>query len=72
MRTPQGPQATVVCEPVKIQDDRLFVQAQVCLELPMPDQDADLPGRLEAGIERGGQVLKRRLFQHVIEHADVA
>jgi hypothetical protein len=72
MRTPQGLQVTVDCEPVKIQDDRLLVQAQVCLELPMPDQDADLPGRLEAGIERGGQVLKRRLFQHVVEHADAA
>ena len=72
MRTPQGFQVTVVCEPVKIQEDRLLVQAQVSLEMPMPEHDADLPGRLEAGIERGGQILKRRLFQQVIEHADAA
>jgi hypothetical protein len=36
----------------------------------MPDQDADLPERLEAAIESGGQVLKRRLFQQAIERAD--
>ena len=33
----------------------------------MPAHDADLPRRLEAGIEHGGQRLKRRLFQHAIE-----
>jgi hypothetical protein len=70
MRTPQDLHVTVTCEPVKVQDDRLLVHARVCLELPMPDHDADLPGRLEASIERGGQVIKRRLFQHVVEHAD--
>jgi hypothetical protein len=70
MRTPQDLHVTVTCEPVKLQGDRLLVQAQVCLELPMPEHDADLPGRLEAGIERGGQVIKRRLFRHVVEHAD--
>jgi hypothetical protein len=36
----------------------------------MPEHDADLPRCLEAGIERGGQMLKRRLFQHAIEQAD--
>lgn len=70
MRTPLEPQATVTAETVKIQDDRLVLQAEVRLELPMPAQDADLPGRLEAGIERGGQMLKRRLFQHAVEQAD--
>src|SRR5262249_4022628 len=70
MRTPQDLHVTVTCEPVKIQGDRLLVKAQVCLELPLPEHDADLPGRLEAGIERGGQVVKRRLFRQVVEHAD--
>src|SRR5512135_2893526 len=70
MRAPQELQATVTAEQVKIQDRRLILQAQVCLELPMPEQDADLPRRLEAGIERGGQMLKRRLFQHAVEQAD--
>jgi hypothetical protein len=36
----------------------------------MPEQDADLPRRLEEAIERGGQMLKRRLFQHAVEQAD--
>jgi hypothetical protein len=40
------------------------------LELPMPDHDVDLPRRLEAAIESGGQVLKRRLFQQAMEQAD--
>jgi hypothetical protein len=70
MRTPQDLHVTVTCEPVEIRDDRLLVHAQVCLELPIPEQGADLPGRLEAGIERGGQLIKRRLFRHVVEHAD--
>jgi len=70
MRTPQELQATVTAETVKIQDERLILQAQICLELPMPTHDADLPKRLEAGIERGGQMLKRHLFQHAIEQAD--
>jgi hypothetical protein len=70
MRAPQELQATVHAEPVKIQEQRLILQAQLTLELPMPQQDADLPKRLEAGIERGGQVLKRLLFQQAIERAD--
>ena len=40
------------------------------LELSLPDHDADLPKHLEAAIESGGQVLKRRLFQQAIEQAD--
>ncbi len=70
MRTPHELQATVTTEAVKIQDERLILQAQVCLEFPMPAQDADLPRRLEASIERGGQILKRRLFQQAVEQAD--
>jgi hypothetical protein len=70
MRTPQELQATVTTETVKIQDERLILQAQVRLELPMPAQDADLPKHLEASIERGGQMLKRRLFQQAVEQAD--
>jgi hypothetical protein len=70
MRASQELQATVTAETVKIQDDRLILQAQLRLELPMPKQDADLPRRLEAGIERGGQMLKRRLFQYAVEQAD--
>src|SRR4051794_15232706 len=70
MRAPQGVQATVTAEPVKVQDRRLILQAQLCLELPMPEQDADLPKRLEAGIEQGGQVLKRHLFRQALEQAD--
>jgi hypothetical protein len=70
MRAPQELQATVTADQVKIQDQRLILQAQIGLELPLPEQDADLPRRLEAGIERGGQVLKRCLFQHAVAQAD--
>jgi len=70
MRTPQGHQATVALDQVKIQDRRLTFRAQMTLELPMPDQDADLPKHLETAIESGGQALKRRLFQQAIEQAD--
>jgi hypothetical protein len=70
MRTPQELQATVTTGTVKIQDERLILQAQVCLEFPMPAHDADLPRHLEASVERGGQILKRRLFQRAIEQAD--
>jgi hypothetical protein len=70
MRAPQELQATVTAEQVKIQEDRVILQAQLCLEFLVPEQDADLPRRLEAAIERGGQMLKRRLFQHAVEQAD--
>src|SRR3954471_5579962 len=70
MRAPQELQATVTDAQVKVRDQRLILQAQLRLELPLPEQDADLPKRLEAGIERGGQVLKRLLFQNAIEQAD--
>ena len=70
MRTPPDLQATVTAEAVEIQDRRLILQAQLCLELSLPEQDADLPRRLEAGIEHGGQVLKRRLFQQAVERKD--
>src|ERR671916_2117690 len=70
MRAPLEVQATVTDEHVKIQDDRLILYAQVALALPLPEQDAELPERLEAGIERGGQLLKRRLFQQAVEQAD--
>lgn len=70
MRAPQELQATVTDARVKIQDERLILQAQLRLELPLPAQDAELPKRLEAGIERGGQLLKRRLFQQAVERAD--
>jgi hypothetical protein len=70
MRAPQEIQATITDAQVKVQDQRLILRAQLCLELPMPAQDTDLPKRLEAGIERGGQLLKRRLFQQAIERAD--
>jgi hypothetical protein len=70
MRAPQELQATVAAEQVKIQEGRLILQAQLRLELPMPAQDADLPRCLEASVERGGQMLKRRLFQQAVERAD--
>lgn len=70
MRAPQKLQTTVTAEHVKIQDQRLILEAQICLELPMPAHDADLPRRLEASIERGGQILKRCLFQQAIQQAD--
>jgi hypothetical protein len=70
MRTPQAHQATVDLDQVKIQGNRLTLQAQLTLELPLPDQDADLPRRLEATVEYGGQILKRRLFPAAIERAD--
>ena len=70
MRAPQGPQATVALDHVKIQGNRLTLGAEMTLELTLPDQDADLPKHLEAAIESGGQVLKRRLFQQAIEQAD--
>jgi len=70
LRTPQGHQATVALDQVPNPDGHITLQAQMTLEFPMPDPDADLPRRLEAAIEHGGQVLKRRWFQQAIERAD--
>ena len=67
MRAPQELPATVLAEPVTIPAQRLNFQALFTLELPMPQPDADLPKLLEAGIERGGQLLKRRLFPQALD-----
>src|SRR4051812_28754650 len=70
MRAPREVQATITAEHVKVRDGRLVLHARVALELPLPEQDAEFPGRLEVGIERGDQVLKRRLFKQAVEQVD--
>ena len=43
----------VALDPVKIQGNRLTLGAEMTLERPLPDQDADWPKHLEAAIESG-------------------
>jgi hypothetical protein len=60
-RAPQELQAAVTAETVQLPDGRLLLQAQVCLELPMPEHDADLPRRF------GTIQVRRRRIEHTAD-----
>ena len=45
--------------------DRLILHARVALELPLPEQDAELPGRLEAVIRETKLGSAREIFEAV-------
>ncbi len=58
--------------PVTIPDDRMILQAQVCLDLPRPAHDTELPKGRAVSLERGGQRLRRQSFQYAVERAGAA
>lgn len=68
-----GPiQTTARLTEVKVEDDRVTLAGSFALECSWPEQNEDLPKRMEQIIESGGQELKRRLFKQAMEHADLA
>lgn len=63
-------QATITISPVNCQDQRLSLELQLRMTLPMPDQDEHLPDQIEAFVHQAGLELQRRLFQILMEKAD--
>jgi hypothetical protein len=70
MRTPKT-QPTLRLHEVKVQGRRIHLRAEVELDLPLPAQDEYLPANLERSVDDAGQRLKRLLFQHALQHADL-
>ena len=68
-----GPiQTTARLAEVKVEDDRVTLAGTFALQCSWPEQNEDLPKRMEQMIESGGQELKRCLFKQAMEHADLA
>src|SRR5947209_11583428 len=71
MRTSMKTQPTIHLHEVKTQGRRIHLRAELELDLPMPAQDERLPATLERAVDDAGQRLKRLLFQHALEEADL-
>jgi hypothetical protein len=63
-------QATITVSPVNCQDQRLSLELELRMALPMPDQDEHLPDHIEAFVHHAGLDVERRLFQVLMEKAD--
>ena len=70
MRATDGLQTTITPGPVNCADQRLSLDLELQMSLPMPDQDEHLPDQIEAAVHRVGLEVQRRLFQVLIEKAD--
>lgn len=70
MRTENGFQATTELLDVKTAEGRLVLEGRVRLELPLPEQDDQLPHKVEEAVEQAGQQLKRWVFRQVMEKLD--
>ena len=71
MRTPMKTRPTIHLHEVKAVGRRIHLRAELAVDLPLPAQDEHLPAALERAVEDAGQRLKRLLFQHALEQADL-
>src|SRR5262249_12474878 len=71
MRTPMKTQPTIHLHEVKAVGRRIHLRAELAVDLPLPAQDEHLPAALERAVDDAGQRLKRLLFQHALEQADL-
>jgi hypothetical protein len=70
VRATDGLQTTITPGPVNCADQRLSLDLELQMTLPMPDQDEHLPDQVEAAVHQVGLDVQRRLFQVLIEEAD--
>jgi hypothetical protein len=71
MRTNGRGQPMAEITEVKVEQGQLLLRGTFALSCALPQQDQRLPEKLEQAVEAGGQEIKRRLFQHVLEHAEL-
>jgi Uncharacterised protein family (UPF0236) len=71
MRTSTKTQPTIHLHEVKTVGRHIHLRAELAVDLPLPAQDEHLPAALERAVEDAGQRLKRLLFQHALEQADL-
>lgn len=70
MRDTDGLKTTLTLGLVNRQGPDLSLDICLQVALPLPEQDGDLPGRIEAAVHQVGLELQRRLFKALIERAD--
>jgi Uncharacterised protein family (UPF0236) len=70
VRDTDGLKTNLTLGTVNCQDQVLTVPLELQLTLPLPQQDRDLPDRIEAVVHRAGLEVQRRLFRALIEKAD--
>jgi hypothetical protein len=70
VRATDGLQTTITPGPVNCADQRLSLDLELQMTLPLPDQDEHLPDQIEAAVHQVGLEVQRRLFQVLIEKAD--
>jgi len=70
VRDTDGLKTNLTLGPVNCQGPDLSVELGLQVILPLPEQDRDLPDRIEAAVHRAGLEVQRRLFRALIEKAD--
>ena len=70
MRETDGLKTILTLGPVNRRGPDLTVELSLQVTLPLPEQDGDLPDRVESAVHRAGLEVQRRLFRVLIEKAD--
>jgi len=70
VRDTDGLKTILTLGPVNRQGFDLSVGLELQITLPLPQQDHDLPDRIEAAVHQAGLEVQRRLFRALIEKAD--
>jgi hypothetical protein len=70
VRDTDGLQTTLALSPVNSLGSTLSVELELQMTLPMPEQDDQLPDRIEAFVHHAGLEVQRRLYRALIEKAD--
>jgi hypothetical protein len=70
VRDTDGLKTNLTLGTVNCQGPDLSVELGLQLTLPLPEQDRDLPDRIEVAVHRAGLEVQRRLFRALIEKAD--
>src|SRR3954453_7017799 len=70
VRDTDGLKTTLTLGPVNRRGPDLSVELDLQVTLPLPEQDGDLPDRVEAAVHRAGLEVQRPLFRALIEKAD--
>jgi hypothetical protein len=70
VRATDGLPTTITPGPVNCADQKLSLDLELQMTLPMPDQDEHVPDQIEAAVHQVGLEVQRRLFQALIEKAD--
>src|SRR3954449_4452205 len=70
VRDTDGLKTTLTLGPVNRRGPTLSIELGLQVASPLPEQDGDLPDRIEAAVHQVGLEVQRRLFRALIEKAD--